>query len=110
NNDAAITRNKISVDDLLWHRTGDAGMMNEAGALHLYGPCKEIIEDSGRIYYPLVCTYLFSTMTHAKHAALLKEKDTLILIVETATPIAEDVLHNVLEQLKLTDARVVYMQ
>ena len=110
NNEAAIARNKILVDGQVWHRTGDSGMMNEAGALHLYGPCKEIIEHNGSMYYPLVCTYLFTTMTHAKHAALLKGKDKLILIVETATPIADDVLQHVLKQLQLDNARIVYMQ
>lgn len=107
NNPGAMSANKIQVDGIIWHRTGDAGMLKD-GKLYLYGRCNEIIDHNGRTYYPLISAYVFCVMTGSKYAALLKSVTQLIFVVEATQPIDRTVLQQALTALELQDAKVIY--
>jgi len=53
NNPEAIKKNKINVNGKTWHRTGDAGCLQN-NKLYLYGRCKQIISWQGKIFYPFL--------------------------------------------------------
>ncbi|MCU0355367.1 MAG: AMP-binding protein [Cytophagales bacterium] len=55
NHEQVMRDNKYRLnDEVIWHRTGDAGYLDENGLLYLTGRCREIIRWEGSDYYPLV--------------------------------------------------------
>ena len=87
NNEEARSRNKILVDGEVWHRTGDAGRLNEDGNLFFYGLCKEIISRNGETYYPLLVSQALRNFIPVKQAALLLLNGELTVELESAEPI-----------------------
>lgn len=51
-NPEAIKRNKIFVEGICWHRTGDSGALDEKGNLWLCGRTSLVFEKNGITYYP----------------------------------------------------------
>lgn len=107
NNEEAIRQNKILVDGIVWHRTGDAGSIDTDGNLYLKGRCNEIIHHNNRTYYPLITTYAFEQMT-GYAAALLLHNNKLLLVIESKAPIDTASLTKALAALHLTDADILY--
>lgn len=102
NNDEAERRHKIIVDKEIWHRTGDAGRMDENGNLFLYGLCREMIDWHGRVIYPVLAAYSVKTLLNVSNAALLDYNDKLVLFIEsenkTSADTAKGRLGNILPQ------------
>lgn len=110
NNENAVSRNKINVNGQIWHRTGDAGRLDDIGKLFLFGPCKEIIHYEGTTYYPLITSYLFAQITDIAHAALLIINDRLTLVAETEQEINDILLLQARQQLNLKNAAIRYVK
>ena len=110
NNEEARSRNKILVDGEVWHRTGDAGRLNEDGNLFFYGLCKEIISRNGETYYPLLVSQALRNFIPVKQAALLLLNGELTVALESAEPINEPVLKTALEKTGLAGATVCYVE
>jgi acyl-CoA synthetase (AMP-forming)/AMP-acid ligase II len=92
NNPEAIKKNKINVGGKIWHRTGDAGGVQN-GKLYLYGRCKQIIHWQGKIFYP----FLFESDIMNKHhvfGTIISDSNNPVVVIETQNEAA-------LQQIKL---------
>lgn len=53
-NEEALKRNKIFIQGVCWHRTGDSGYLNPEGLLFLTGRCTQLIKKDQKIFW-LLC-------------------------------------------------------
>ena len=73
---------KIRVDAEVWHRTGDAGMLDEQGRLWLLGRCAaRIVDDRGELY-PLTVECVAMTFGEVRRAAALAVGGRRLLAIE----------------------------
>lgn len=83
---------KIRVDGVVWHRTGDAGYMDDEARLWLLGRCTARIEDDHGVLYPFAVECAASQHPAVKRSACVAHAGRRLLIVETRedtpTPVA----------------------
>jgi acyl-CoA synthetase (AMP-forming)/AMP-acid ligase II len=75
---------KIYVEETVWHRTGDAGRLDERGNLCLYGRCSQVVQHNGKTIYPFLTEHAVKQVAGVKDAALFKKGETPILAVVLA--------------------------
>jgi len=86
NNEEALIRNKIFVQETCWHRTGDSGFMDDEGNLYLTGRCNTLIHYKEHLLAPFVYENYFLSIKGIETGTLLLKEDTLYAIIElTAT-------------------------
>jgi olefin beta-lactone synthetase len=73
---------KFRVGAEIWHRTGDAGCLDERGRLWLHGRCAARIDDAQGRLYPFGVECVAMTFPEVKRAAVLAHRGSRILIVE----------------------------
>ncbi len=81
---------KFQVDGRIWHRTGDAGYLDERGRLWLLGRCGARISDSRGTLYPFAVETAARTVTGIRRAALVGQDGRRILAFEFDRPAAAD--------------------
>jgi acyl-coenzyme A synthetase/AMP-(fatty) acid ligase len=74
---------KFRVDDAIWHRTGDAGWLDEQGRLWLVGRCGERIDDVHGQLYPGTVEAALSFHPAVARSALLLYQHKRTLVIET---------------------------
>ncbi len=67
-------QNKFRVNGRQWHRTGDAGYLDERGCLWLLGRCSQRVELSGRMIYPLAVEAVACSFRWVRHAGFVSLK------------------------------------
>lgn len=77
---------KFSVEGTRWHRTGDAGYLDQYGRLWLLGRCAARITDISGTVYPLSVECAARQCAGVRCAALVAERDRRVLAVELADP------------------------
>lgn len=85
NNKPAFIRNKINVENTIWHRTGDCGFLQK-GQLFLAGRCDQIIEYQGNIHSPFVIEHQLRAMKGIKLGTVLLIEQKLTIVVESSLP------------------------
>lgn len=81
---------KFRVGGTTWHRTGDAGRLDEQGRLWLLGRCGEVIRDGRGIVYPFsIETSLSFSRPEGRHAVLAHRGERL-LVTDSNLPISDD--------------------
>lgn len=76
---------KFKIGNDTWHRTGDAGYLDEQGRLWLLGRCSaRITTDNGEIIYPFSIETTALSYKEVSRAAFIQHRDRNILIVELA--------------------------
>jgi acyl-CoA synthetase (AMP-forming)/AMP-acid ligase II len=75
---------KFSVDGIIWHRTGDAGMLDERGRLWLQGSCAARIDDAYGRLYPFAVECVAMTLDEVRRAAVVAHGGERWLIVEAS--------------------------
>ncbi|MDB6172994.1 MAG: AMP-dependent synthetase [Chthoniobacteraceae bacterium] len=75
---------KIRVEDVTWHRTGDAGRFDEKGRLWLLGRCAAKIEDKKGLLYPFTVECAAQSSVYPRRCATLSVNGKRILVVESA--------------------------
>lgn len=73
---------KIRVDDVVWHRTGDAGRLDAEGRLWLLGRCKAALEIRDERFYPFSLEAAACMWPEVRRAAHLKVKGKTVLVLE----------------------------
>ncbi|WP_176011822.1 AMP-binding protein [Victivallis sp. Marseille-Q1083] len=86
NSPEAMKQNKIAVGQRLFHRTGDAGRLDENGNLFLLGRAKTIFTlQDGRRCYPMPIEYLLQQLPGVTAGTILPIGGRAVLIVEPET-------------------------
>ena len=75
---------KFRVGGEIWHRTGDAGLLDQSGRLWLLGRCASRIDDQHGSIYPFGVECVAMNFTGVRHAAFLPQSGRRLLIVEGA--------------------------
>ena len=73
---------KFSVDGTRWHRTGDAGYLDERGRLWLLGRCSARIEDAHGSLYPFTVECAAHEHPGVQRAAVILHQGKRLLAVE----------------------------
>jgi acyl-CoA synthetase (AMP-forming)/AMP-acid ligase II len=73
---------KFRVDGVVWHRTGDAGYLDERGRLWLLGRCIARIQDGRGELYPFAAETAVYQDTRVRRAAMVAHHGKRILAVE----------------------------
>ena len=74
--------NKVDIAGTIWHRTGDAGYLDEQGRLWLLGRCAARIEDAYGTIYPFAVESAVSKHPQVRRAALVSRGRKRVLAVE----------------------------
>jgi acyl-CoA synthetase (AMP-forming)/AMP-acid ligase II len=77
---------KFRVDGVTWHRTGDAGYLDERGRLWLLGRCVGRITDARGHLYPFAAETAVYQEARVKRAAVVARGEKRVLVVEWYDP------------------------
>jgi len=82
NNPEAFRRNKIIVNGVLWHRTGDSGKVDDAGKLFLTGRCNSLIKKDGSYISPFIYESILQEVKNVDTATVLEINKKIVLICQ----------------------------
>jgi acyl-CoA synthetase (AMP-forming)/AMP-acid ligase II len=82
NSEDAFRKNKIVVNDTVWHRTGDSGRLIDH-TLFLNGRCSQLIHHQDEVISPFIVENQLLEIEGVTMGTLLKLDDQLILVLET---------------------------
>ena len=88
---------KFAVDGTRWHRTGDAGFLDEAGRLWLLGRCHARIDDERGTVYPFGVESAARLLDGVRRAAYVAHRGDRVLVIEPPSnhdPPSEDRLRD----------------
>lgn len=78
---------KIHYNGQVWHRTGDAGYLDENGLLFLMGRVKNRFVHNGKEFYVFPIENALLEIDGIEIGTVLKIKEQIILVVETKIPL-----------------------
>jgi acyl-CoA synthetase (AMP-forming)/AMP-acid ligase II len=73
---------KYKVEEVVWHRTGDAGRLDASGRLWLLGRCVGRILDQTGTLYPFAVEATATSDERVKRAAIVAENGRRVLLIE----------------------------
>ncbi len=73
---------KFAVDGTRWHRTGDAGRLDDEGRLWLLGRCHARIDDDRGTIYPFPVESAARTLSGVRFAAYVVHRGDRVIVVE----------------------------
>ncbi len=87
NHEEALLRNKIFIDGVCWHRTGDSGYLvspspNEEPQLYLTGRCHTLITQAGKVYFPFMYEEAFQQITGIEIGTILQIDTQIIAFIQ----------------------------
>ena len=81
---------KFRANGTIWHRTGDAGYLDEQGRLWLLGRCSAQIVDGHGVLYPFAVEAAANQCFGVKRTATVQHRGQRILLVEFERSIAKN--------------------
>ena len=84
NSPESFRQNKIVDGDTIWHRTGDAGVVDEDGEIRLFGRVKDRITYGGNVIYTFPVEQKLLELADVTCAAILERDGEIHMVVETA--------------------------
>jgi acyl-CoA synthetase (AMP-forming)/AMP-acid ligase II len=100
---------KFRVDGSVWHRTGDAGYLDERGRLWLLGRCVARIRDARGDLYPFAAETAVYQDPRVRRAAMLAHDGKRVLALEfyeTPAPASLDAVRATLAWTRLDEVRL----
>jgi olefin beta-lactone synthetase len=82
-NPEAVKQNKIFIGNAVWHRTGDAGFLDENGSLFLCGRCTSLIYDkAGQLLAPFLWEGKLRLVPGIAAGTILKLGEKIVAVIE----------------------------
>lgn len=100
-NPEAVKLNKIFINGICWHRTGDSGFLDEAGNLFLTGRCNTLIYKDDKIISPFVYEGLFQYCKSVELGTILEINGNVTGIIELKKDFSPDAFRNEISVLNL---------
>jgi olefin beta-lactone synthetase len=94
---------KFRVAGHIWHRTGDAGLLDAQGRLWLAGRCAARVTHANRSLYPAEVEVPLRTIPSLRRSALLEVNGSALLVLEAASAAVEAAARAQLALLGLAD-------
>jgi acyl-CoA synthetase (AMP-forming)/AMP-acid ligase II len=100
---------KFRVEETTWHRSGDAGYLDEQGRLWLLGRCAARIEDDHGRLYPFAVEAAISDLPDIRRSAVVSVEKRRVLVVEFYPQAHKDInpLKETLAWANLDEIRIV---
>jgi acyl-CoA synthetase (AMP-forming)/AMP-acid ligase II len=98
-NEAAFKANKIIVDNVIWHRTGDSGLIKET-ELFLTGRCSQLIKNTEGFLSPFIIENKLQCIEGINIGTIVEIENQYVLVVETELnlsqlkPLLTNIIHN----------------
>jgi olefin beta-lactone synthetase len=73
---------KIRIGDRVWHRTGDAGYLDDTGRLWLLGRCAAKVDDAHGRVYPFAIECAASEAEGLRRSAFVRHRGARVLVAE----------------------------
>jgi acyl-CoA synthetase (AMP-forming)/AMP-acid ligase II len=102
-------QNKFSVDGVPWHRTGDAGYLDERGRLWLVGRCAARVEDQRGALYPLCVEHAALQHEYIRRTALVSHRGQRVLAVELSRRATNPDLASLLKSLSFAGVDAIHI-
>jgi olefin beta-lactone synthetase len=83
---------KVSIEGEIWHRTGDAGYLDDSGRLWLLGRCAARVQDERGTLYPFAAECVAMSLPSIRRAAFVLVKTKRLLAVESEPGLSKDKL------------------
>lgn len=77
---------KIRVGDVIWHRTGDAGWIDDGGRVWLVGRCQAKIVRDESVIYPLAIEAAVRLVFPGRKMGLIEVGDQVVMVIEGEMP------------------------
>lgn len=90
---------KLHVDQQVWHRTGDAGYVDEAGRLWLLGRCQARVRDQHGTVYPFAIETAARQQRGVIRAAFISVNEKRVIAVQTQRRHPQKLARTLMEQL-----------
>jgi acyl-CoA synthetase (AMP-forming)/AMP-acid ligase II len=74
---------KFKVDQLVWHRTGDAGYFDDQKRVWLLGRCAAKVHDQRGLVYPFAVECIVQNFEFVRRSAFLHHQGARLLLVES---------------------------
>ena len=104
------SQTKCSVDGNVWHRTGDAGYLDERGRLWLLGRAQAKIVDEHGTLYPFTVECAASQNQGLRRSALVQHQGKRLLVVEADNGASSHLLQQITDTLawaRLHEVRLI---
>ena len=83
NSEDAFRLNKIQFNNTIWHRTGDAGWLNEKNELFLMGRCKQIIRWNNIQLYPFLMEHYLKSIPGVLSGTIIEFRNEPWITIQT---------------------------
>jgi acyl-CoA synthetase (AMP-forming)/AMP-acid ligase II len=81
----AQAQNKIQVGKTVWHRTGDAGYLDNDGGLFLMERVKSRIISGNTVIYPFIAEQALSAIKGCNAGTIINDRGRIVAVVEKKT-------------------------
>ena len=110
NNDQALKRNKIFIQEKCWHRTGDSGYIDDSGILFLTGRCATLIYKDTEIISPFIYENYFQTIDGVELGTILILNKKLTAIIELNDASLKNSVKNIIYDLDISFKDLIFIK
>ncbi len=110
-NDVAFARNKIiDHQEVIWHRTGDAGFVGADGLLYLCGRCDQMIFRNGCWISPFIWESVFAQSGLVARGTILEWKGQLVAVIQAKPGTAKVSEENLMAVMPEPVDRIIWLE
>jgi acyl-CoA synthetase (AMP-forming)/AMP-acid ligase II len=110
NNEEALNRNKIFIEKICWHRTGDSGYLDENGMLFLTGRCNTLIYKNGKAVYPFVYENYFQSIMGVETGTVILLKEKITAVIELKDELQREAVRSNIKKLGQTFEKIIFLK
>lgn len=110
NSEDAFRLNKIQIDNIIWHRTGDAGWLNENDELFLMGRCKQIIRWNNIQIYPFLMEHYLKSIPGVLNGTIIEFKNEPYITIQTEQNVMQGEIFSALKSSSYSELKIIFLK